>query len=172
MVVYSTFSSAGGIQYDIRLFFGTGDSPFFDENINTAETRYHFFAYRDTDGKGECGQATLDWFLELPEGQRIWASAFAAAGQIYFGTATTETEDPCLVSGLVSGNLYIFTFEGEPVHTLEGAGQFITAPLVADEHLYFRTPEGLTSIGSGNYNTAVKLGGSAESVIRWWKERY
>jgi hypothetical protein len=51
-------------------------------------------------------------------------------------------------------------------------GQFISAPLVADEHLYFRTPEGLTSIGSGNYNTAVKLGGSAESIVRWWKERY
>ena len=41
-------------------------------------------------------------------------------------------------------------------------GTFLRKLLVAE-----RKPERIIF-----YNTAVKLGGSAESIVRWWKERY
>ena len=102
----NSISSSGEIQYDIKIFFGTGDSPYYDENINTDDTTYHFFAYRDQNAKGECDEysVSLDWFYELPAGHRIFASAFASAGNIYFGTATSETEDPCEHGGAASDN--------------------------------------------------------------------
>lgn len=168
VVVDNGYTSSGKISYNIKIFFGTGDSPYYDEDINTSETRYHFFAYCDQDQKGECGPAVLDWSYELPEGHRIFASAFAAAGQVYFGTSTAETEDPCEANN--GGKIYGFSTEGgEPVLE-QTVGNVTTAPLVEDKHLYLRTPTGLESRGSGQYNNAVTSGGFARATIRWWRE--
>jgi hypothetical protein len=153
---------------------GAGGSPYYDENINTADTRLHFFAYVDTAEKGVCNpdDQFLDWFIELDEGHRIFASAFAAAGQIYFGTATSETEDPCepnMQAGGNEGRIYSVTLEGV-VLLNRVVGDVFTSPLVEDEHLYFRTPTGLQSLGSGMYNNEVVAAGRPSITIRSWQE--
>ncbi|MFZ0611809.1 MAG: hypothetical protein WAM73_06195, partial [Desulfobacterales bacterium] len=174
IVVDNALTTGGDIAYKVRVLFGTGDSPYYDENINTATTRYHFFAYVDTNEKGECDpdKHKLDWFIELPAGNRIFASAFAAAGQIYFGTSTAETEDPC--EGHLSpegneGRIYAVTLEGV-VMLNKVVGDIRTSPLVEDEHLYFRTPTGLQSLGSGIYNNEVQAAGEPTINIRSWRE--
>ncbi len=156
------------------VLFGTGDSPYYDENINTATTRYHFFAYVDTADKMECNESKhrLEWFLELDEGHRIFASAFAAAGQIYFGTSTAETEDPCeghLEAGGNEGRIYAVTLDGV-VLLNKVVGDMSTSPLVEDEHIYFRTPTGLQSMGAGVYNNEVQAAGTPSINFRSWRE--
>ena len=73
-------------------------------------------AYIDENDKDKCDDKKmhLDWFYELPEGNRIFASAFSAAGNIYFGTSTAETEDPCsaLETGANEGSIYAFKMDG------------------------------------------------------------
>jgi hypothetical protein len=174
IVVKNEITTGGDIAYKIMVFFGTGDNPYYDENINTATTRYHFFAYVDTNEKGESDPAKhkLDWFIELPAGNRIFASAFAAAGQIYFGTSTAETEDPCeghLTPEGNEGRIYVVTLEGV-VLLNKVVGDIRTSPLVEDEHLYFRTPTGLQSLGSGIYNNEVQAAGEPTINIRAWRE--
>jgi Tfp pilus tip-associated adhesin PilY1 len=174
IVVDNGTNSSGDIEYNIKVLFGTGDSPYYDENINTSSTRYHFFAYVDKSGKGACNPAKheLDWYLELDEGHRIFASAFAAAGQIYFGTSTAETEDPCAGHLTPDGNrgkIYAVTLEGV-VLLNKVVGDIRTTPLVEDEHLYFRTPTGLQSLGSGVYNNEVQAAGRPTINIRSWRE--
>jgi type IV pilus assembly protein PilY1 len=168
----------GKIHYNLKIFFGTGDSPYYDENINTDDTRYHFFAYRDESAKGQCNEDSvqLDWFLELPKGHRIFASAFAAAGNIYFGTATSETEDPCApgsTQNTTGGTLFALTMGGSVVTQLTDVGSIITSPLVSDEHLYLRSQTlGLRSFGSSKYNNPSLAGGSAELQIKAWRELF
>ena len=128
IVVDNAITAGGDIAYKIMVFFGTGDNPYYDENINTATTRYHFFAYVDTNEKGESDPAkhNLDWFIELPAGNRIFASAFAAAGQIYFGTSTAETEDPCeghLTPEGNEGRIYAVTL-GRSGPAEQGGGRY------------------------------------------------
>ena len=174
IVVDNEITAGGDIAYKVMVFFGTGDNPYYDENINTATTRYHFFAYLDTNEKGESDPAkhNLDWFIELPAGNRIFASAFAAAGQIYFGTSTAETEDPCeghLTPEGNEGRIYAVTLEGV-ILLNKVVGDIRTSPLVEDEHLYFRTPTGLQSLGSGIYNNEVQAAGEPTINIRSWRE--
>jgi hypothetical protein len=170
IMVDNEFGPSGTIKYRVRLFFGTGDSPYYDENINMANTQYHFFAYVDEDDKGGNGSSViLDWFYELPEGQRIFASAFAAAGNIYFGTATSETEDPC--KGPNQGVLHGFTKEGQSVMA-QAVGDTVTSPVVEDEHLYYRTADGIGSVGGSNYNNPGPTSGVSQIKIKSWKEIY
>jgi Tfp pilus tip-associated adhesin PilY1 len=172
--IENQINAEGVIDYDLKIFFGTGDSPYYDENINMADTQYHFFAYRDENSKGECDQdaISLDWFFELPQGHRIFASAFAAAGQIYFGTSTSETEDPCETpaGGGNLGKIYAFSMDGTQAFE-QTVGNIIIAPLVQDEHLYIKTQSsGLQSFGDGNYNNEVRMGGFADFDIKVWRE--
>lgn len=162
-------SDAGEMTFDIKIFFGTGDSPYYDEDIDTSVTTYHFFAYSDQEVKGECGASmTLDWFYALPAGHRIFASAFAAAGQIYFGTSTSETEDPCI--GTNEGEIFVLSIDdGSTVYNAQ-VGNIITAPVVEDKHLYIQTPHGMKSFGGNQYNTAVNIGGFSEVATRMWRE--
>jgi hypothetical protein len=128
----------------------------------------------DKAGKGFCNPAQhrLDWFIELEAGQRVFASAFAAAGQIYFGTSTAETEDPCEGNAAVDSNqgeIYAVDLEGVvKLHKI--VGDVRTSPLVEDEHVYFRTPTGLMSLGSGMYNNEIQLGGTPRTGIRSWQQ--
>ncbi len=176
VVVDNGLTSSGSIDYNVRIFFGTGDSPYYDEDINTDNTLYHFFAYNDKAEKGVTSNNDIDleWFLELPAGQRVFASAFAAAGQIYFGTASGETEDPC--EGPNEGRIYSFTYSGTSVLNDESgnpgreAGDQYTSPVVEDEHLYLRTTDGIKSFGDGNYNNEVKKGGLPSTSVTYWRE--
>jgi type IV pilus assembly protein PilY1 len=181
-VVDNGITTTGELQYNIMIFYGTGDSPYYDEDVNTDSTRYNFFAYRDATGKGQCDEDTvfLDWFYELPKGHRVFASAFAAAGNIYFGTSTSETEDPCEGGGSVDGNkgrIYAFTLKGVPVikDMEENAGMevgnIVLSPLVEDKHLYIKTQKsGLRSFGQGKYNNQGLIGGLPEIRREWWRE--
>ena len=177
-VVENSITTEGTIDYDVRIFFGTGDSPYYDEDINMAATRYYFFAYRDQTKKGECDNSTvfLDWMYELPEGHRIYSSAFAAAGNIYFGTSTAETEDPCEGSegtalyGL--GNIYAFSLSGTKIFEKAVGNSFI-APVVIDKHLYFKSQTAdIQSFGSGMYNNKTIISGFPDIDLRFWREIY
>jgi hypothetical protein len=175
VVVDNGLNADGTVDYNVRLFFGTGDSPYYDENINTANTTYQFFAYNDKGSPSSTNPAdvNLEWYFDLPAGHRIFASAFASAGNIYFGSATGETEDPC--EGPNEGRIFGFSYEGNPVITENDeagkeVGDIYTAPLVEDEHLYIKTPEGLQSFGGDNYNNDVKMGGLPFTRMRYWRE--
>ena len=176
VVVDNGLTSSGAIDYNIRIFFGTGDSPYYDEDIDSDNTRYHFFAYNDKAGKRATSNTDirLEWFLELPAGHRVFASAFAAAGQIYFGTATGETENPC--EGPNEGRIYAFTYAGASVlNDASGnfgkeAGDQFTSSVVEDQHLYTRSPNGIKSFGDGTYNNDVKKGGLPSTKTTFWRE--
>jgi hypothetical protein len=178
-IVENGLNAQGNIIYNIRIFFGTGDSPYYDENIDTGNTRYHFFAYRDQNQKGQCDQNSvhLDWFQELEAGERIFASAFAAAGNIYFGTSTAETEDPCAGGGdnqsaVSGGGLYAISFEGNLVLDQE-IGNVTASPLVVDEHIYVKSQSmGLRSFGGSPYNNPTRMGGSPQFTMKNWRELF
>jgi hypothetical protein len=177
-IVNNGLNAQGNIAYDIRIFFGTGDSPYFDEDIDIGNTTYHFFAYRDRNDKGVCDQndVSLDWFYALEAGERIFATAFAAAGSIYFGTSTAETEDPCEGGGGQSGNnggsIYSFSYEGDKLLDQE-VGNVTTTPLVVDEHLYVKSQsQGLRSYGGGPYNNPTNMGQTPEFSMRNWRELF
>jgi len=175
---------AGNMTFDIQIFFGTGDSPYYDEDINFADTRYFFYAYRDTNLKGECDAAgvSLNWFFELPEGHRIYASAFAAAGNIYFGTSTGETEDPCDLSAnqdagfdANAGKLYAFDMDNPADGPIlaRTVGNVLAAPVVEDRHIYVQTVSGdVDSFGAGEYNNSTRQGGIPRIGTAWWREMF
>ncbi|MDY0262680.1 PilC/PilY family type IV pilus protein [Syntrophotalea acetylenica] len=176
VVVDNSLNSSGALVHNVRIFFGSGDSPYVDEDIDTGNTSYHFFAYADHAAKGstEASDVELAWFEALPAGHRIFASAYAAAGSVYFGTATSDTEDPC--GGPNEGRIYAFSYSGLSLLS-DSAGQqglevgdIITAPLVEDQHLYFKTPDGLKSLGSNQYNNPTRTGGLPYSRVRSWRE--
>ena len=174
VVVDNRLSPDGTIDYRVLVFFGTGDSPYYDEDINAAETTYHFFAYADAAGKGECNPDAhrLDWYIALDPGHRIFSSAFAAAGQLYFGTTTSETEDPCeghLTPGGNKGTIHVVDLLGTVI-THHTVGDIASPPLVEDEHLYLRVPTGLLSLGSGRYNNPIRMSGRPRVRVRAWRE--
>ncbi|HHP7234254.1 MAG TPA: PilC/PilY family type IV pilus protein [Desulfobacterales bacterium] len=183
VVVDNDLNADGTIDYDIRIFFGTGDSPYYDEDINTADVRYHFYAFKDKAGKGICDEnkVYLDWFYQLPEGHRVYASAFAAAGKIYFGTSTAETEDPCASSNdpnVTSGKLFAFdmdqsyNLEATPLFEQE-VGDIVVSPIVEDRHLFVNSKDsGLQAFGSGKFNNQVLKGGNPQVFVRFWREMY
>jgi type IV pilus assembly protein PilY1 len=178
VVVENTYSTDGSINYKIKILFGTGDSPYYDDNINTSDTTYHFFGYVDTAAKGICNDSSvyLDWLYELPPGERIFASAFAAAGSIYFGTSTSETEDPCEgASNPASnnGNLYAMSIDQTKSATPEfimQTGNILSAPVVDDQHLYVKTVGNGMMTTPGEYNNPIVMGGLVETSVQTWRE--
>lgn len=162
----------GSVAHAVKVFFGTGDNPYFDENIDISATRYHFFAYLDKSPKrtSDHNYVELDWLYPLDSGQRIFASAFASAGKIYFGTATSDTEDPC--DGSNQGELYAFSTDGSDVNspTRMSTGDIVTTPLVEDEHLFVRSSKGTVMVGGGGFNNATKVGGQGVSKPSAWRE--
>jgi outer membrane protein assembly factor BamB len=168
--VEKVLSGTGQLINRVRIFFGTGDSPYFDEDINTSTTTYHFFAYIDECGKGECDSSKLylDWLYELSAGHRVFASAFAAAGTIYFGTSTAETEDPCETSN--DGEIIALNVSDGSTVFNQKVGNIVTPVLVEDKHLYIRTPYGPESYGGGTYNNEITMGGDTTISTRMWRE--
>ena len=173
VVVQNTYDDLGEIKdYKIKIMFGTSDSPYIDhENLPGP---YHFFAYVDTAKKTDtCGAASLEWLYQLPAGERVFASAFAAAGTVYFGTATSETEDPCAGSGAANvasnaGHLYAMninqTGSPTPKFTMK-TGNIFTAPVVDDQNLYVKTPYGMLTTKNAYNNPSV--GPVGTSVVTW-----
>ncbi len=170
VIVERGHTSEGEITSSVKIFFGTGDSPYYDENINTTDTTYYFFAYTDETKKGnnDPDAVKLDWFYPLPSGHRVFASAFAAAGTIYFGTSTAETEDPC--SGSNNGKLIALSIvDGSLIHEVD-TGNIMSSPIVDDKHVYVKTPGGLKSYGDSSYNNAVNIEGETNIATKMWRE--
>ncbi|WP_373500125.1 pilus assembly protein [Desulfococcus sp.] len=157
----------------VRILFGTGGDAATDDSFS-----YKFYAYLDTkDG------ASLDWSYTLDAQERVYTSAFVAAGQVYFGTTTATSEDPCAAGGDNTGNLYAFSTKLEtpdstpaplskiPLPT--GSGR--VSPIVDDEHVYIKTTNGLLkSYGGAGYNNAA-AGVASEDwgskvFMRSWRE--
>ena len=115
----------------------------------------------------------MNWYLELDEGHRVYASAFSAAGNIYFGTSTAETEDPCesQEEGDNSGKIYIVDAEEGTVTKSVIVGNVRVSPLVDDEHLYVKTTDGsIETFGGGGYNNEVIMGAEVNTSVRSWKD--
>ena len=179
--VNNTVNSNFSLNYKVRIFYGTGDSPYYKDDINTANTRYHFLAYEDTAEKGVCNEslATLDWFYELPEGHRVFASAFAAAGTIYFGTSTAETEDPCESDSLTNNNGAIFAFDMKDPRNDAGkvtpklqikVGNVVAPPVVYDQHLFYKSFDGQLTphvMGEAGWNTETNSVANGVEVMMW-----
>ena len=175
IVIENGLSQTGDVGYRVGIFFGTGDSPYFSERADTADQRYHYFAYKDAAIKGECNPNALylDWYIELEAGHRIYSAGFAAADQIYFGSATSETENPCAayLNGVAdtAGILYAVNHQGE-ILMERATGDVATPLLVEDEHIYFRTLSGLRSLGRGIYNNDVLKSGAPVIKVHAWLE--
>jgi Tfp pilus tip-associated adhesin PilY1 len=184
-VVDNDINPNGSLDYRVRIFFGTGDSPYAVEDVNAAGTQYHFFAYEDHAEKGVCdaNEVSLDWLYELEENHRVFASAFAAAGTIYFGTSTASTEDPCEGGGLVANNqgriyaLDALTGDSKwPNGISPVVGNMVVSPLVVDEHLYVKSQKssidepGVRAYGTGRYNNETIRGGEPQVEVRAWRE--
>jgi hypothetical protein len=174
---------ADPIEKEVHILFGTGDSPYADDNldysVNTAP-KYHFFAYVDSGDKGTCssGDVELAWFYELLSGEKVWASAFAAANQVYFGTTTAETQDPCSVASDGAdpdgGGIYAMDIEtgGKLSEVKTEVHQDIQlTPVVHDQHILAKDPEGeVHVIGEGEFNNEINSRGSGTSDVLLWRE--
>ncbi len=174
VTVDTTTGTSGEIDASVRVFVGTGDSRNPDDGMEDTYERNLFLAYVDETAKDECDQGghRLDWFVELPENQRITTSAFASAGRIYYGTATTDSTDICLTHTLPDDeqdDLYVFALDGTPI--MSGRmGDILIDPLVTDEHLYLMMPSGLISMGSGAYNHRSRTVAEAVVNVQSWEE--
>ncbi|MGK7344487.1 MAG: PilC/PilY family type IV pilus protein [Candidatus Nitrospinota bacterium M3_3B_026] len=175
VMIRNTTNAAGETEYKVDLFFGTSDSPY---QIDATGETYYFYAIRDDDNKGTCGAGTMLWNMALPPGHRVFASAFATAGRVYFGTTTADTDDPCspTVSGATgSGMIYaldVVTDETSPtvVHS-EEVGNVTTTPIVEDQHLYIKTGNGeLEGRGGGDFQHELKKGGFGDVSVSSWSE--
>lgn len=182
----NTYDSQGYVSsYHVKIMFGTGDNPYSNDNPNYGGTLYKFYVFDDVCGpldslmisrdslgmECSCSQmqteADAEWTYTLPVEHRVWAEAFAAAGTVYFGTATTDTEDPCSVPtvGTTHGNLYSLDLSSLPSQPTLVSGDIgnVVGIMVEDEHLYVKTNKpqtgtNLNSFGSGNYNNEVGVG--------------
>lgn len=174
--VNNAIGTTGEIEYRVDVFFGTSSSPF---HADTMADQYFFFAVRDSDQKGQCSGGTELWNFALPAGQQVFATAFATAGRVYFGTTTAVSEDPCAETSAAAGGSegVIYVLESDTGANVLGAGQSVasgnvtTTPLVDDEHLYIKTANGeLKAYGGNTFQNETKQGGFSEATVGVWRE--
>lgn len=171
----------------VKVMFGTGDDPYHADSPN-APAGYKFYVFDDTCRRDRSGgglrrndgtpcapekmftEAEAQWAWTLPAGHRIWAEAVAAAGTVYFGTAVTDTNDPCAPmqdegkkgGGVYSVDLAALESQSAPTLVMEAQGN-VTGLFVEDEHLYVKVTsrEGGTRVhvmGDGVFNNETVLG--------------
>ncbi len=179
VVVKSSVDGSGTLQLRTVVLFGTSDSPWHVDSTAAAGTTYSFYAVEDTDGKTSCSSGTELWSMALPPGHRVFASAFASANRVYFGTTTADTDDPCAPPVLTAGggspglgNLYTLDLEsGAVVDNQSGIGNFTSAPLVDDQHLFVKTSDGtLRHYGDNLFQNQGAIGGLGEATSSGWRE--
>ena len=173
----NTMDTAGIIQYKVNVFFGTSSNPY--QNDDPGDL-YYFYAVRDTDDKTKCSYGTSLWKFALPAGQRVYASSFATAGRVYFGTSTATSEDPCAAPSAqamgTTGAIYVFNAEPDAGGNASKVGEYASENVsstitVDDEKVYFRTTDGMVTARGGNtFQNATKQGGFSEAVIKSWAE--
>jgi hypothetical protein len=179
VLVDKTFDDDGNETDKVRIFYGTGDSPYKSNDMSTS-TVYTFYAYEDTDGNGLCTPLTSPtWSYTLPAGEKVWTSAFAAAGRIYFGTTTNDTEDPCEGTGKTTTGAHLYVFDQnsttttpDPLYSISTPNLSIP-PLVDDSHLYIRDAGGsITSYGGAYNQPKIPPPFGATPKVKTWREVY
>ncbi len=180
----------GGIdQAHVKIMFGTGDNPARTDSPSVP-TAYKFYVFddvcrmdwtagvlRDNNGQicssqGMKTEAEAQWVWNLPAGHRIWAEAVAAAGMVYFGTAVTDTQDPCSPpqddekkgGKVYAVDLSMLDSQKDPMLLGETGGN-VTGLFVEDEHLYVRVHardvgSRVLVFGDGVFNNETLLGTS------------
>ncbi|WP_170161628.1 PilC/PilY family type IV pilus protein [Desulfosoma caldarium] len=171
----------------VKVMFGTGDDPARADSPNTP-TGYRFYVFDDVcrmdwtedtlrtpeglpcSSQGMKAESDAEWVWALPSGHRIWAEAVAAAGRVYFGTAVSDTDDPCSPlqdKANKGGKVYAVDLSAlntlvDPVLVAETEGN-VTGLFVEDEHLYARviSRDGgarVQIVGDGVFNNETALG--------------
>ncbi|KPJ75103.1 MAG: hypothetical protein AMJ54_15895 [Deltaproteobacteria bacterium SG8_13] len=161
-------------QSRVWIFFGTAAGTGGKEGSPSDGHRNYFFAYTDDAGKNDCRpqRHQLQWFIELDAGQHLPTEAFAAAGRVYFGAASTAHPQTCGNTGrseAESGHLVAVDLDGT-VLLERSIPEVLSAPLVQDRHLYLTLPGGPLSFGAGVYNTASLSTGRVQVRIKAWQE--
>lgn len=171
----------------VKVMFGTGDDPTRADSPN-APTGYKFYVFDDVcrmdwaggglrthegaacKAEGMQTEADAQWVWTLPAGHRIWAEAVAAAGMVYFGTAVSDTDDPCAPpqdDEKKGGKIYavnLATLDDSAVPQLMAEAQGnVMALFVEDEHLYARVSSETVGsrvqvIGDGVFNNETMFG--------------
>lgn len=171
----------------VKVMFGTGDDPARADSPN-APAGYKFYVFDDVcrmdwaEGRlrnpeglqcspqGMKAESDAEWVWNLPPGHRIWAEAVAAAGMVYFGTAVSDTDDPCSPpqdEEKKGGKVYAVDLSAldalvDPVLMAETEGN-VTGLFVEDEHLYARVSSKdrgsrVHIAGDGVFNNETVLG--------------
>ncbi len=171
-VVKTSIDQSGELKYSVIVLFGTGDSPY--QNDNPAD-QYYFYAVEDTAKKGVCVAGADKWApFALPVGQRVFASAFATAETVFFGTSAAETDDPCApntAASTSSGMIFAINIDTGVQAFSQEVGNIVSTPVVDDEHLYIKTADGqLMGFGGDNFQNDVKEGGIGSASIKVWRQ--
>ncbi|MCK4508548.1 MAG: hypothetical protein KAU27_08410, partial [Desulfuromonadales bacterium] len=172
------YNDDGTEHYEVRIMFGTGDSPFVDTD-DSSYANYYIYSYIDRSPKAivdpelskDPAQVELEWFMALPAGHRVIASAFASARKLYIGTSTSGVEDPC-VTGEDAGRLYVLDYDGSNIDNPDfiETGNVNSSPIVEDEHVYIRTKSGTKIFGKGTFQNETNSGGPGKSTPTTWRE--
>ena len=163
---------------------GTGDSAYYEDSLPNAQ--YYFYALNDEYTKAidnpnpsSCALGSELWKKTLSTGHRVFASAFATANTVFFGTTTADTDDPCAPSTDGSGDtgslfaLDLVTGDGTETTNF---GNVVSAPVGDDGHVYTRTTTAdsdtvVSDDGSGDGFQKKKGKPSRSSGgIQSWKE--
>jgi len=169
----NSVNADGTTAFNVVVLFGTSNSPYY---LDTTAATYYFYAISDKNARGVCSTGTKQWSFALPAGAQIFASAFATAGRVYFGTTTSNTEDPCAPpvasAGGSTGGIYAMDIKtGATVYSDTSVGNITSTPLVDDEHLYFKSSNGTLQARGGNtFQNQVRQGGGGSVGISSWSE--
>ena len=152
-----------------------GSNPYHLDGASSTET-YTFYAYRDSDNVGGCSSGDLRWSQDLPAGQGVFASAAVAAGQVYFGTSSGDSEDPCAPNsggsgGAQDGTTFGIDIETGAVLVQDASGPVTAAPVVDDEHVYIKKGSGETEVrGDNNFQNDLEQKGNSDVIQSSWRE--
>jgi Tfp pilus tip-associated adhesin PilY1 len=169
----NTTNADGTTAFNVVILFGTSDSPYYTDTTGAV---FYFYAISDKNARGACSTGTQQWRFQLPAGAQVFASAFATAGRVYFGTTTSDTEDPCsppvASAGASTGGIYAMDIKtGATVYSDTTVGNITSTPLVDDEHLYFKSANGTLQARGGNtFQNQVRQGGGGGVGISSWNE--
>lgn len=171
----------------VKVMFGTGDDPTRADSPN-APTGYKFYVFDDVcrmdwaggglrthegatcKAEGMQTEADAQWVWTLPAGHRIWAEAVAAAGMVYFGTAVSDTDDPCAPpqdDEKKGGKIYAVNLsaldDSTALQLMAEVQGNVMGLFVEDEHLYARvSSEDVGSrvliTGDGEFNNETMFG--------------
>ena len=174
--VLSGVDTSGEYAPEVVILFGTSDDPKLQED--TQNPQYNFYAITDAEDDGLCspGAGTEKWVLPLTPGHRVFAAGASSAGNVYFGTSTADTEDPCAISTLSDGSVgSVFAVNIETGVTsaqeIANVGNITVTTVVDDEHLYVRDGSGnITGFGGNTYQNDLKRGGQGNAHPSAWRE--